>query len=197
MWSKRPGATVQNRITKGKFQGVSLTQYNNRWVFLNLNEHHFQNTDRMPRTRPSPRPRHRSMNLSINPSISTSIYHPLHSFLDKESYLLDYFIRGIGPSCSLSEMHNPYISLVVPLCFISVTLRHTLLAVAANQLCLVGKDQFTEQACDYKHIALQGLRKEISAGVHDDGTVASILMLCFHEVFMRYVSHVLLQSIPC
>lgn len=99
-----------------------------------------------------------------------------------ESYLLDYFIRGISPSCSLSDEHNPYISLVVPLCFDSVTLRQALLAVAANQLCLLGEEQFTEKACLYKHLALQSLRQTIAAGVHDDGTMASILMLCFHEV---------------
>ena len=185
---------MPNQISEAIFQGVSLTQYTNRWVFLNLNECDFQDTDGVSPTQPSPQPLHNSMDLSANSSIPTSIYHPLHSFPDTESYLLDYFVRGISPSCSLSELHNPYISLVVPLCFFSITLRHALLAVAANQLRLLGKDQFTEKVYRYKHMALQGLRQEISAGVHDDGTVASILMLCFHDV--RLSVDVSLQSFP-
>lgn len=184
---------MHNRTTEAIFQGVPLTQYNNRWVFLNLTKDDFQDTDSLSRTRPSLQPCH-TMDHSTNSSIPTSIYHPLHSFPDTESYLLDYFIRGISPSCSLSELHNPYISLVVPLCFVSITLRHALLAVAANQLCLLGEDQFTEQVCRYKHMALQGLQQEISAGVHDDGTVASILMLCFHDVRLSLRASV--QSIP-
>jgi hypothetical protein len=158
---------------------------------LNLNEGDFQGSYGVPRTHSSAQIRPNSIDRCTDLSIRTSIYHPLHSFPDTETYLLDYFIRGISPSCSLSESYNPYISLVVPLCFVSITLRHALLAVSANQLCLLGKDQFTEQVCHYKHMALQGLRQEISAGVHDDGTVASILMLCFHDV--RLLLHLFLQ----
>lgn len=173
---------MHDRTTKAIFQGVPITQYNNLWVFLNLTDDDFQDTDSVSRTRPSLQPRHTSMDPSTNSSIPASIYHPLHSFPDMESYLLHYSIRGISPSCSLSELHNPYISLVVPLCFVSITLRHAVLAVAANQLCLLGEDQFTQQVCCYKHMALKGLQQDISAGVHDDGTIASILMLCFHDV---------------
>ncbi|KAJ5094192.1 hypothetical protein N7456_010053 [Penicillium angulare] len=185
VWSKKGGTAVPDRITETGFQEAPLTQYNGRWVFLNLNEHDFQDiheTRSVPRTCPSLHPHQRIIYPFTSLSIPTSIYHPLHSFPDTESYLLDYFIRDISPHCSLSELNNPYTSFVVPLGFVSVTLRHALLAVAANRLYLLGKDEYAEQVCYYKHMALRGLQQELSAGVHDDGTVASILMLCFQDV---------------
>lgn len=163
---------------------MPLAQYANRWVFLNLGNADFQDTDSTPRRSPSLQScRRGSFSTNSIPTPTRPIFrHPLHSFPDTESYLLDYFIRGISPACTLSELHNPYTSLVVPLCFVSVTPRHALLAVAANQLCLLGKDRFTEQACRYKDLALQGIRQKISSGMHDDATITSILMLCFQEV---------------
>ncbi|CAP98952.1 Pc22g16640 [Penicillium rubens Wisconsin 54-1255] len=182
VWTKRPGTTAHNRKTESVFQGLPLTQYTSRLFFLNLNEGDFQDSDDVPRTHSSAQVCPNSIDICTDLSIQSSIYHPLYSFPDTETYLLDYFIRGISPSCSLSELYNPYISLLVPLCFVSITLRHAVLAVSANQLCLLGKDQFAEQVCHHKHMALQGLRREISAGVHADATVASILMLCFHDI---------------
>lgn len=174
-----------NKAREVVFQGNSLAQYRNRWVFLNLYENDFQGPDDPPPTSHPPQQLHKEIDLSINLSIPDPIrYHPLHSFSITESYLLDYFIRGISPGCSLSDLHNPYVSLVVPLCFVSVTLRHTLLAVAASRLCSPGNGKYMKQACHHKHIALTGLRHEISTGQYDDGTIASILMLCFHDVFL-------------
>lgn len=109
-------------------------------------------------------------------------YHPFQSFPETDGYLLDYFIRGISPSCSLSTSHNPYISLVIPLCFSSQTLLNALLAVAANQLCLLGRPQLRQEACHYKDKALQGLRREVCTSMQDEGTVAAVLMLCFQDV---------------
>ncbi|UPK94459.1 hypothetical protein LCI18_005394 [Fusarium solani-melongenae] len=178
VWTKRPGTNMRKPINRAIFQGVPLDQYANRWVFLNLGNVDFQDTD----IAPCP-PLQSCRSASWTPTPTSSIFHhPLHSFPDTESYLLDYFIRGISPACTLSELHNPYASLLVPLCFVSVTLRHALLAVAGNQLCLLGEDQFMEQAYRYKDLALQGIRQEISSGMHDDATVASILMLCFQEI---------------
>jgi hypothetical protein len=173
---------VGNRNTEANFHGIPLSQYKDRWIFLNLNEEDFQDNKLVSRKRASLPHWHRSLDLITDSSIFLSIHHPFHALQEMERHLLDYFIQDIGPSCSLSGFHNPYVSLVVPLCFESTTLRHALLAVAANQLCLLGNHQFTEQTCFYKHMALQGIRLEISTGAYDDGTVASILMLCFHEV---------------
>lgn len=171
---------MRKPINRAIFQGVPLDQYVNRWVFLNLGNADFHDTHSAPR--PQSR-RSGSVTASWTPTPTSPISnHPLQSFPDTESYLLDYFIRGIGPACTLSELHNPYVSLLVPLCFVSITLRHALLAVAGSQRCLLGDDQFTEQTCRYKDLALQGIRQEISTGMHDDATVASILMLCFQEV---------------
>lgn len=66
---------------------------------------------------------------------TTSVGHLLHSSNpDIESNLLSYFVERIGPSCSLSSSHNPYLRFLIPMCFPYPTLKSALLAVAANQL---------------------------------------------------------------
>ncbi|KAM5345659.1 hypothetical protein ACJ41O_011520 [Fusarium nematophilum] len=120
---------IQRGVSFGR-GGVPLAQYATRWVFLNLGNDDFQDTDCALR---SCRSGSTSTNKSLVPTpTSPVVRHPLRSFPDTESYLLDYFIRGISPACSLSELHNPYTPLMVPLCFASATLRHALLAAAAN-----------------------------------------------------------------
>jgi hypothetical protein len=197
LWSKRPGRTVRHRNTQDNFYSLPLSQYKDRWIFLNLYEDDFHDKGRTFQERASPALRQgRSMDLITHSSIQFSIYHPFYAFQEKEQYLLDYFIRDIGPSCSLSSLYNPYISLMVPLCFESTILQSALLAAAANQLCLLGKDQFTEQACYYKFMALQGIRLGISSGIYDDDTIAAILMLCFHEVRLSHYACSVASSIP-
>lgn len=195
---KKPGTKESHKGTN--FQGIPLDSYIDRWMFLNATVGDFGAEFNTSQANSSPQSQYVNSNLLMSASspksfssssssssfsssfIPPSIYHPFHSFSDLDSYLLDYFIRGISPSCSLSSSHNPYVSLVIPLCFSSVTLRHALLAVAANQLCLLGRVQFVTAACQYKHRALQGLRRDLSASVRDDGTVAAVLMLCFQDV---------------
>ncbi|KAL2832543.1 fungal-specific transcription factor domain-containing protein [Aspergillus cavernicola] len=179
VWTKRSGPRAQGR-KKAVFEGVPLNSYINRWVFLNLTLDDFPEEIKS-QTRSSTQPQPQT-HLPLTAFPPSSAYHPLHTFPYTDGYLLDYFITGISPSCSLSASHNPYISLVIPLCFVSVTLRNALLAVAANQLCLLGHSQFTKQACHYKQKALQGLRQEISTGFPDEGTVAAVLMLCFQDI---------------
>jgi hypothetical protein len=111
--------------------------------------------------------------------------HPLRAYPETEQYLLNYFIQAIGPNCSLSARYNPYLSLVTPLCFDHPTLRNTLLAVSANQLRLLGDTRFVNEACLFRGRAIRGL--QYSLKVYDTygadyGTVASILMMCFHDV---------------
>ncbi|KAL3475523.1 fungal-specific transcription factor domain-containing protein [Aspergillus californicus] len=181
VWSKRPDC--KTHIRKATFQGLPLKPYTDRWVFLNVTSDDFCSDIKMSWVPPA----------EAEPSISKtylplpllpppSLHHPLHSFSSTDSYLLDYFIRGISPSCSLSPSHNPYVSLVIPLCFTYDTLRNALLAVAANQLRLIGHPQFTKEACHYKQKALEGLRQEISSPFLDEGTVAAVLMLCFQDI---------------
>jgi hypothetical protein len=71
----------------------------------------------------------------------------LHAYRKTESYVMeaqhqDRSYRGICMYTSgnfpSEPLYNPYISLLVPLCFVSITLRHAVLAVSANQLCLLG-----------------------------------------------------------
>ncbi|RDW61825.1 Zn(II)2Cys6 transcription factor [Aspergillus mulundensis] len=173
IWSKQSRKTQCQR--KVPFQAVSLHSYIDRWIFLNVTAHDFEAEDTC--IRPSSCPE-----LDLIPALSPSPYHPLHSFPETEAYLLDYFIQGISPSCSLSASHNPYVSLVIPLCFTSETLRNALLAVAANQLCLLGRGHLRQEACLYKDKALQGVRRDLSVGLQDEGTIATVLMLCFQDI---------------
>ena len=111
-------------------------------------------------------------------------HHPLSAYSTIEGSLLDYFIREIGPKCSLSDSYNPYISLVTPLCFDHSALRSALIAVAANQLCLIGDMRFKKEACLFKERALQGLQRAILTNSLDYNTVTTVLMLCFYDVWM-------------
>ncbi|KAL4924076.1 transcription factor domain-containing protein [Aspergillus undulatus] len=174
VWSKRPTPKDKSR-KRAAFQPVSLRTYINRWIFLNVTIDDF----RQKRTVSEIGFTSASL---LDPPVSPSIYHPLHAFPETDSFLLDYFIRGISPSCSLSPWHNPYVSLVIPLSFNSDTLRNALLAVAANQLCLLGRPELRQEACHYKDKVPQGLRHQISNKLQDEGTIATVLMLCFQDI---------------
>ncbi|BDD63560.1 hypothetical protein MAP00_008435 [Monascus purpureus] len=120
--------------------------------------------------------------VSLTLSCTKALGHPLSSYSEIEGYLLQYFIEGIGPNCSLSISYNPYISLITPLSFYHSTLRSALLAVAANQLRLLGDSRFQKEACLYKDNALRGLQQAIITDSLDYGAVATVLMLCFHDI---------------
>lgn len=175
------------------FHSFPLSQYRGCWIFLNTTCDDFigrrsdfedmdTGTDKSTQLLPSAAVE-RSRFITSQPWD-----HPLTSYSEVESYLLDYFIRGIGPYCSLSPSENPYISLIIPLCFVHTTLRHTLLAVAANQLRLLEDTRFVKEACIFKDRALQGLQQAMSSNCFDHGVIATVLMLCFHDVRMAHVS---------
>ncbi|KAL4967705.1 transcription factor domain-containing protein [Aspergillus stella-maris] len=180
IWTKRPPSKARNSAV---FRPIPLHSYINRWIFLNVAIEDFEKQDR---ENPSDSEFDRYSKhefLTTTPFLLPSYHaHPLHTFPETDAYLLDYFIRGISPSCSLSTSHNPYISLVIPLSFSSDTLRNALLAVAANQLCLLGQPSLRQEACHYKHKTLQGLRQQIALNSHDEGTIATVLMLCFQDI---------------
>lgn len=108
--------------------------------------------------------------------------HPLAPYMEVEGSLLDYFIRGVSPQCSLAPTHNPYLNYVTPLCFHHESVRNAILAAAANQLCILGDSRFQKEAFLYKQRTLTGLREEIAAGNLNEGTLATVLMLCFRDV---------------
>jgi hypothetical protein len=180
VWTKQSNSNSKQRRSNSEFRPIPLDSYFSRWEFLNVTFDDLAASNEVDTPHCSPQSSDAGHLLQLSPAFS--FYHPLHIFSDSDSYLLDYFIRGISPSCSLSESHNPYISLVIPLSFVSNTLRNALLAVAANQLRLLGSVQSAHEACHYKQIALQSLRHEISTGTQDEGTVAAVLMLCFQDV---------------
>ncbi|KAL4948856.1 fungal-specific transcription factor domain-containing protein [Aspergillus filifer] len=180
LWTKRPSSKTQKSAV---FRPIPLNPYINRWIFLDVAIDDFQGRQQATEAGLE------SDNLSEHKFLPTTSFlipsyliHPLHAFPESDAYLLDYFIQGISPSCSLSPSHNPYISLVIPLSFSSNTLRSALLAVAANQLCLLGRPELRQEACYYKDKALQGLRRQIAVKSHDEETVATVLMLCFQDI---------------
>lgn len=71
--------------------------------------------------------------------------------------------------------------LLIPL-FSSTTLRNTILAVSANQLFLLGDTRYFREACLYKAKAVTRLTQVDGTSMVDFDIVASVLMLCFHDV---------------
>ncbi|EFR02624.1 hypothetical protein MGYG_09093 [Nannizzia gypsea CBS 118893] len=167
------------------FQALPIAQYAGRWLFLNTTYWDFGSSQDRPLEEPESltqlygaerRP------CPFVPSLQAPPGHPLASFSQTERYLLDYFIEGIGPNCSLSQFYNPYLSLVTPLALSHAPLRHTLLAIAANQFYRLGNVKFEKEAYIYKQRALAGLQKEINERKPSFGAVATVLMLCFHDI---------------
>ncbi|KAK2868106.1 hypothetical protein FQN49_003155 [Arthroderma sp. PD_2] len=167
------------------FHGVPIAQYTDRWLFLNTTYWDFGSAQERPVEEPESLTQlygKGRWSSPFNPSLRAAPCHPLLTFTQTESYLLDYFIQGIGPNCSLSPHYNPYISLVTPLALSHVPLRNTLLAIAANQFCRLGNARFEKEAYIYKQRALAGLQNEINERKPSFGAVATVLMLCFHDL---------------
>lgn len=116
--------------------------------------------------------------LSLRPLMS----HPISFYPKIEGHLFNYFVQAIGPNCSLSASFNPYISLITPLSLAHRALWNALLAVAANQLRLLGDTRYNKEAYTFKHNALQGVQHAIATQNCDYGILATVLMLCFHDV---------------
>jgi hypothetical protein len=99
-----------------------------------------------------------------------------------ESYLLDYFVSSICPSCSLSPTYNPYLYYITPMSFVYPPLHNAILSVSANQLRLLNHRRFEKDTWWYKIKTLEGLRESISSGDIGWPFVATILMLCFYDI---------------
>ncbi|RAL03210.1 Zn(II)2Cys6 transcription factor [Aspergillus ibericus CBS 121593] len=171
-----------------EFESVPLDAYIGRWIFLTTLSSNFtfvagdiggqsakdKDSDGLLE--------HEELDASDNLPMDPCLGHPLAAYSDLESYLLEYFIQGIGPNCSLITIDNPYIQLITPLAFSHTTLRYAVISVAANQLRLLGDNRFSNEALAYKNEALKGLQQAISLGSLDDGAIATVLMLCFHAI---------------
>ncbi|EEH03625.1 conserved hypothetical protein [Histoplasma capsulatum G186AR] len=189
-WSKRPTTKPRTKIgIDHEFDPVPLDQYIGRWLFLNTTYWDFGESDGEEIPKCSLEQLEeiaQSVNGVVRSSPCRPLGHPLVHYCPVESFLLDYFIRGIAPFCSLSTECNPYLSLVTPLALNyqqpHKPLRNTLLAIAANQLQLLGNHTYEREAFVFKQKALHGLQNEINNRKPSAGTVATVLMLCFHDI---------------
>ena len=118
----------------------------------------------------------RDSNLALERCLSPFV------FSSHDSYLFDYFISSICPSCSLSATYNPYLYYITPMSFVYPPLYNAILSVSANQLRLLNDRRFEKDALLYKTKTLKGLRESISSGDVNWPFIATILMLCFYDI---------------
>ncbi len=116
---------------------------------------------------------------TFRPERSLSLLSSVSSI---DGNLFDYFVKSIGPSCSLSPSQNPYLYFLAPMSFEFPVLRNSLLAASANQLRLLGDRRFEREAWSHKSKAIRGVQSAIDSGHVDVGIVATVLMLCFCDV---------------
>lgn len=200
-WSKRCKRIKKPPVLEldNDFTGVPLDQYYGKWIWLNTTYNDFtgepdkwddgereveiiSNVDNTGGRWVLALGEHEQQQQQIiNQSLKTRpLGNPLSYYKHSEAYLLDYFIKAIGPNCSLSSLQNPYMSLIPLLSY--TTFRNTILAVSANQLTLLGDTRYSREARMYKQKALTGLTQVDGASTADFGVVASVMMLCFHDV---------------
>ncbi|OJD15167.1 hypothetical protein AJ78_04562 [Emergomyces pasteurianus Ep9510] len=187
LWSKPSSKTkAPTKIELGReFQPVPVDQYMGRWLFLNTTYSDFGDGSEDKVVKQSSMQLTEialSMNTLGRPSPQRPLGHPLVHFSPVESFLLSYFIQGIAPFCSLSRGCNPYLSLVTPLALNyqqpHEPLRNILLAIAANQLQLLGNRKYEREAFMCKQKALHGLQNEINNNKPSHGAVATITDGC-------------------
>ncbi|XRM36679.1 hypothetical protein ABZX51_000170 [Aspergillus tubingensis] len=209
---KQPDSARDRTVLKYNdvFYGVPLNAYTGRWIFLNSTSSDFMESssdgDEMDTDGIEPDLLSVFVQFPDTIPLDKGLGHPLATYSHLESYLIDYFIHGIGPNCSLSPIENPYITLITPLALSHKTLRDALISAAGNQLRLLGDTRFSKEALIYKERALKGLQQEIELGSISDGAIATVLMLCFHDISDEcapsWVTHLqggldLLNRFPC
>ncbi|KGM91880.1 anaphase promoting complex subunit 1 [Paracoccidioides brasiliensis Pb18] len=186
IWSKRSSKAKSPTKTElgSEFKPVPINQYVGRWLFLNTTYCDFGdgNGKEIDTSAVMQLAVSQSTNGLGHPSPHQPLHHPLAHYSPVERLLLDYFIRGIAPFCSLSPGFNPYLSLVASLALNyqqpHEPLRNILLAIAANQLQLIGDRRFEREAYMYKQKALNGLQSEINDKTPSAGAVATITDGC-------------------
>ncbi|KAE8547968.1 hypothetical protein EYB25_009761 [Talaromyces marneffei] len=202
-WSKRCKRIKKPPVLEldNDFTGVPLDQYHGRWIWLNTTYNDFtgepnkwdDGENEVELFSPigndagcwvlasgQHEQQQQQQQLLSQTLKMRSLGNPLSYYKQSEAHLLDYFIRAIGPNCSLSSSQNPYMSLVPLLSY--TTFRNTILAVSANQLSLLGDTRYSKEARMYKQKALTGLTQIGGTSTEDFGVVASVLMLCFHDI---------------
>ena len=88
----------------------------------------------------------RDSNLALERCLSPLV------FSSHDSYLFDYFISSICPSCSLSATYNPYLYYITPMSFVYPPLYNAIMSVSANQLRLLNDRRFEKDALDRKSV---------------------------------------------
>lgn len=114
--------------------------------------------------------------------IPTPALSPFGALPTSEAYLLDYFISGICPNCSLSPTHNPYLRYITPMTLVYPPLHNAVISIAATERQLLNDRRFDKQAWWYKSQALKGLQETIASGSISWPFIATVLMLCFGDI---------------
>uniref|UniRef100_A0A093VB55 C-type lectin lectoxin-Thr1 n=1 Tax=Talaromyces marneffei PM1 TaxID=1077442 RepID=A0A093VB55_TALMA len=156
-WSKRCKRIKKPPVLEldNDFTGVPLDQYHGRWIWLNTTYNDFTGEP----------------NKWDDGENEVELFSPIGN---------DAGCWGDWTKLSLSSSQNPYMSLVPLLSY--TTFRNTILAVSANQLSLLGDTRYSKEARMYKQKALTGLTQIGGTSTEDFGVVASVLMLCFHDI---------------
>ena len=114
--------------------------------------------------------------------LGIEVFEPRGLYQGTDAHLLAYYINELCPKCSLSEVNNPYLSVLLPIAYEFAPLRHALLAVAANQLRLLDDHRFVSHSLTLKSMAMKGLRYHLATDSMDWRSLATILMFCFYDV---------------
>lgn len=107
-----------------------------------------------------------------------------------ESHLWTYFHEAIAPTCVLNPRLNPYQDIILRIAASTGNtspLFHSIMAISASQLYILGNRTFHSSACDYRHQALRRLRLEtikMEGGPLDQASRAQILATVMALVFL-------------
>jgi hypothetical protein len=104
-----------------------------------------------------------------------------------ESFLVEFYVKGICPGRTVASQSNAYISLlhVAESC---LSTRYALLSLSASYLCEQlpkEKDTYHQAELYYSTQALQTLAAQISEGRYFDGVLATSMLLMHHGLINR------------
>ncbi|RYN89980.1 hypothetical protein AA0119_g11341 [Alternaria tenuissima] len=107
--------------------------------------------------------------------------------VDMESFLVEFYVKGICPGRTVASQSNAYISLlhVAESC---LSTRYALLSLSASYLCEQlpkEKDTYHQAELYYSTQALQTLAAQISEGRYFDGVLATSMLLMHHGLINR------------
>ncbi|OTB01343.1 hypothetical protein M426DRAFT_266223 [Hypoxylon sp. CI-4A] len=167
------------------------------WMFLNTEQADFDSDSHQTECDNTTL----SLNTTELESQSPSIIEPYPRFVslfrlgETEGYLWSYFSECMAPQIVIDPSFNPYrdILLKMAVCYQEGPLIQCVLAAAANQLHIIGKNEYASAMWLHRARALRLLRLQInqlaseelqstSYGSVKDEIIASTLMLTFFEI---------------